>query len=138
MRSKANCCGSGRSTFAAVSVGDIPIKPAITGEWRLPGYPDAVVLQGRRFRRSTEWVWPYRGVAAQYREEVDRNAMHLLVHTDGSFSIDHMDEANPDRGLVLEHAIKDVAKTPVGLLVLTAGAAGLSIAAAVWLMGRRS
>lgn len=88
-------------------VGTIPVEPVITGTWPFGSYPDVVSVGGATFRRAV-WAWPfYSGVVAQYRQDVATNAMHLMVYRDGSFVIEHMDEANPDAGLVLEHAALD-------------------------------
>lgn len=109
-----------------MSVGEIPITPALQGAWPLQDFPERAVVLGRTFARSHAWAFPYSGVVAQYREDVDRNSMHLRVYEDGHFDITHMDEANPERGLVLEHAIKDVSRTFLGALALTA--AGTTVA----------
>jgi hypothetical protein len=110
-------------------IGAIPIDPPFSGKWPLVGYPEVVRWRGREFRRAT-WTWPYENVVAQYREVADRNAMHMLVYSSGRFVIDHLDEANPDRGLVLEHAVLDVAQTPVGAVIkTTAVMAGLALGA---------
>jgi hypothetical protein len=44
--------------------------------------------------------------------------MHLMVGADGNWIIEHTDDANPDRGLVLEHTLRDVIQTPVGAFAL--------------------
>jgi hypothetical protein len=78
-------------------------------------------------------VWREAGLVAQYREDVDHRSMHLFVHDDRSWTIDHVDDANPERGHVLEHAIRDVLPTPVGALLFTGAlllvVAGVSYAA---------
>lgn len=120
-----------------MSVGDIPINPAIRAAWPTPGvFPVAVQLLGRSFVRSSAWSFPYPGVVAQYREDVDHNSMHLRVFDDGHFDVTHLDEANPERGFVLEHAIRDVSGTFVGGLVLTAAGTALAIALARALLRR--
>lgn len=95
-------------------------------------FPPSIELAGRAFERSDTWAAPYAGVVAQYREARDRDAMHMLVHDDGTWSIDHIDEANPERGLALEHAYRDVIHTWWGALLLTgtvvAVSAGVSFA----------
>jgi hypothetical protein len=94
-------------------LGTIPVEPAITGSWPFQGFPNQVELDGTLFVLAT-WAWPFYGAAAQYREAVDYDAMHLLVYRDGSFEIGHLDEANPDRGHVLEHAVLDA---PLGTAI---------------------
>lgn len=89
----------------------------LRGAWAFQGFPAVVTLLGRRFKRSA-WAFPMPGVAAQYREDKPAGSLHVLVHTDGTWSADHTDDANPDRGLLLEHAIRDVAPTPVGRFLL--------------------
>jgi len=125
-------------------IGAIPINPRLSGRWNLPEFPDQVQCNNRLFQRSTTWAWPYPNVVAQYREAVDRDAMHMLIYADGHFEIDHLDEANPDRGLVLEHAVRDVAETPVGRIVTTAAVvlglvlAGLGISVALGAASRQA
>lgn len=99
-------------------IGAIPIEPAITGTWPFGDvFPPTVQLGDRTFQIAT-WAWPlYSGVVQQYREAVPTNAMHLLVFRDGSFEIGHLDEANPDRGLVLQHAALDA---PLGTAIACA------------------
>lgn len=102
-------------------LGTIPVEPPITGTWPFDGFPNQVELgvvavggPGTIFNLAT-WAWPlYPGVVAQYREAVDYDAMHLLVYRDGSFEIGHLDEANPDMGHVLEHAVLDA---PLGTTI---------------------
>lgn len=95
------------------SVGAMPITPPIRGRWSAPGFPAEVTMAGRLFRKAN-WQWPYTGVVAQYREAIPVNSRHLLVLDDGSFIIDHYDEANPDSGAAFEHLVKDVLKRPTG------------------------
>lgn len=118
------------------SVGDIPLSPAIHGQWPAQGFPERVQLLGREFTRSKSWSFPYPGVVAQYREAVDHNSMHLRVFDDGHYDVTHLDEANPERGLVLEHALRDVSGTFVGGLLLTAAGTALAIALARALLRR--
>ncbi len=93
--------------------GIIPVEPPITGTWPFEGFPTEVQLNGRTFAAAV-WASPFYGAVAQYREEVDQNAQHLLVYRDGSYEITHVDEANPDRGYVLQHAALDC---PSGLAI---------------------
>jgi hypothetical protein len=101
------------------AVGLARLDEPIHGSWSLSSFPELVTLLGRTFRRAT-WAAPRPDVVAQYREDVDHNSMHLLVHGDGTWIIDHTDDANPDHGLVLEHTFRDVAQTTVGGLALVA------------------
>jgi len=116
----------------AGAVGFVELPEPLRGSWPVVSelgdldFPDHLTLGGRAFTRSTKWAAPYAGVVAQYREDRDRDAMHLLVHADGTWTIDHIDAANPDRGLVLEHAYRDVIHTWWGALLLTGAAVGVS------------
>jgi hypothetical protein len=98
----------------------------LRGAWAFPDFPKRVELGGRTFVRSDTWAAPLSGVARQYREDVERQAMHLYVLTDGTWKIDHIDEANPEKGLVLEHAFRDVVHTWWGASLLVAGVLGVS------------
>lgn len=118
-----------------MSVGELPINPPLRGQWPTPNvFPERATVLGRPFVRSSAWSFPYPDVAAQYREDVDRNSMHLRVFNDGHYDVTHIDEANPEHGLVLEHAIKDVSGTFVGGLVLTAVGTVGAIFLARWLL----
>ena len=113
------------------AVGFAELATPLHGAWPLDTFPAVVSLLGRTFKRAT-WAAPYPGVIAQYREDIDHHSMHLMVHADHSWVIDHSDDANPDRGLVLEHTFRDVVQTPLGAIALTLGvlltSAGLSYA----------
>lgn len=94
----------------AGTVGLIPLKPPIRGAWPFSGFPKQVKLDGRVYRKAT-WQWRHRPeILAQYRELGASNVRHLHVLRDGTFIIDHLDEANPDAGKVLEHLKLDVMK----------------------------
>jgi hypothetical protein len=108
------------------SVGFTSLPEPLRGAWTFDGFPLRVEIIGRSFVRSDTWSAPLPGVVRQYREDVPRNSMHLEVHDNGLWSIDHVDAANPERGLVLEHALRDVVQTPLGALVLVAGVLGVS------------
>lgn len=86
------------------------LEKPVKGWWPWSNYPTIIMCEGRRFKKSENWRWPYPGVVAQYREDRDRNARHMLVHADGRFVIDHVDNANPERSfeLMVEHAARDV------------------------------
>ena len=112
------------SCIAASAVGFVELPEPLRGTWPRPDFPDFVQLGGRTFKRSTKWAAPYPGVVAQYREDVDRQAMHLMVHADRTWTIDHVDEANPERGLVFEHTFRDVVQTWWGALLLTGAVVG--------------
>lgn len=111
---------------ARASVGFTSLPTPLTGAWRFEGYPERISLMGRTFTRGDTWSAPIPGVAKQYREDVDRNAQHLYVLSDGSWRIDHVDAANPERGLVLEHALRDVLQTWWGATLFVTGAVALS------------
>lgn len=108
-----------------MSVGFAVLEQPLRGRWPFNGYPESVVLLGRTFKRA-RWAARRRFVAAQYREDIDHNSMHLMVRADGNWIIEHTDDANPDRGLVLEHTLRDVIHTPAGALGLTVVVAALS------------
>lgn len=108
------------------AVGFAELAEPLRGAWPLPNFPEVVQLLGRTFKRSTTWAAPLPSVVAQYREDVDRNSMHLLVHADRSWVIEHTDDANPERGLVLEHTFRDVIQTPLGAVLFTLGVVGLA------------
>lgn len=112
------------------AVGFAELAQPLRGKWTFQGYPETVSLLGRVFKRSKKWAAPYHLVVAQYREDVDHHSMHLLVKADGTWLIEHTDDANPERGLVLEHTVRDVLQTPVGAVLFTlsvvAASAGLS------------
>jgi hypothetical protein len=93
--------------------------------WGLEGHPPRVTVAGATFSRAF-FAYPYDGVVAQYREERDRGAAHLLVYQDGTYAL-HRDATNPDRGplLAIEHVWCDV---PGGPLYVTAGGAALALA----------
>lgn len=113
------------------AVGFVNLPEPLRGSWPARdqhgalSFPDTIAIGGHAFKRSTTWAAPYSGVVAQYREDVDRKAMHLMVHSDGTWIVDHVDEANPERGLVLEHTLKDVIHTPWGAALLALGVVGL-------------
>lgn len=113
------------------AVGFTRLSEPLRGSWLVQGYPETVSLAGRVFKRA-RWAQRKRFVVAQYREDVPHDSMHLLVRSDGTWVIDHTDAANPDRGLVISHAFRDVLDTPGGALLLTLGAvlvsAGVSYA----------
>jgi hypothetical protein len=119
--------GAPGDTLAVVRsvVGFTMLPEPLRGAWTFQGFPEAVDLGGRSFVRSDRWAAPLPGVLKQYREDVDRKSMHLYVLDDGTWKIDHIDEANPERGLVLEHTFRDVVHTPWGAALLTVGCVGL-------------
>lgn len=108
------------------SVGFASLAEPLRGPWPFADFPPRVDIGGHSFRRSDTWAAPVAHVVRQYREETDRGSMHLYVHDDRTWSIDHIDEANPERGLVLEHAFRDVIHTPWGAALLVAGVVALS------------
>ena len=114
------------------AVGFAELAQPLRGTWPFNGFPDSVVISGRTFKRSKKWAAPYHLVVAQYREDVDHDSMHLMVKADGTWIIEHTDDANPERGLVLDHTLRDVIQTPVGAVLFTSAvvavSAGLSYA----------
>jgi hypothetical protein len=89
------------------TVGARPLpKGPIRGEWTFEGLPHRVTLAGRVFERA-KFSLPYPGVLAQYREARAHDSAHLFVLANGRFVVPHLDEANPDQGLLLEHAARD-------------------------------
>ena len=112
----------------AQGLGRIPVEPHVYGQWPFQGFPRQITLGEPDGSTHTfaiaQWASPfYSGVVQQYRETVPTNAQHLMIFRDGSFLIDHVDEANPDQGLVLQHAVLDVgAPLAAGLAVLGFGA----------------
>lgn len=107
------------------AVGFAELADPLHGTWTFDGFPDVVSMLGRTFKRAT-WAAPYPKVAAQYREDVDHDSMHLMVHDDHTWVIEHTDDANPDRGLVLEHTFRDVIQTPLGAVLFTLGLVGVA------------
>lgn len=87
-------------------VGLVQIEPE-GGAWPFQGFPDRVDLDGRHYRRA-RWCRPQSGVV-QYREDRPTCSRHLKV-TGGRWSIDHIDEHNPDRGRVWQHYRADVCR----------------------------
>jgi len=116
------------------AVGFATLEQPLRGRWTFSGHPPSVVLLGRTFKRA-KWAAPRHLVVAQYREDIDHNSMHLMVGADGNWIIEHTDDANPDRGLVLEHTLRDVIQTPVGAVALT-GAVVLVVAGVSYALTR--
>ncbi len=108
------------------AVGFATLPEPLRGPWPFPDFPEHVELGGRSFTRSDTWSAPLPHVVKQYREDRDRESMHLYVHPDHTWEIDHVDAANPERGLVLEHTFRDVIHTPWGAALLTVGVIGIS------------
>lgn len=99
------------------------LNPPRTGWWPYTGYPEAVRIDGRVFRKAV-LKQPYDGVVEQYREDVEKDSRHLKVYGNGTWSIDHIDEDNPDKGRAAQHFFND---HPLGALVML----GLFIAGGV-------
>ena len=89
------------------TVGAYPVTPPKTGKWTFKTFPDVVTVNGKKFKKAL-WQFPRSNVIAQYREDVLHDSTHLFVMKDGTFLIDHVDESNPDKGLVMEHLVNDV------------------------------
>ena len=83
-----------------------PLKNPLRGVWPYQGFPKVVSLSGGRFVRA-KWKRKSRGVNAQYREAVERHAMHLKVLKNGTYVIDHRDSYNPDQGHPVAHFFTD-------------------------------
>lgn len=94
-----------------------------------PAAPSTVVYGGRLFRRAFCRT-PYRGVAAQYREDRPRDSGHMFLLDDGTLIVPHVDAWNPDSGIAgfIMHSLVDDWRTT--LLVLGGVAAG------AWLVRR--
>ena len=89
-------------------VGAVPLDGGpVRGDWPYRGLPEEVKLAGRVFQRA-KFSLPYPGVRAQYREARARDSAHLFVLDTGRFVVPHIDDANPDRGLMLEHGLRDL------------------------------
>lgn len=108
------------------AVGFATLPEPLRGAWTFVDFPERVQLGGRHFTRSDTWAAPLPHVVRQYREDVDRQSMHLYVRDDHTWEIDHVDEANPERGLVLEHTFRDVIHTPWGAALLVVGVVAVS------------
>lgn len=112
----------------APAVGFAELAQPLRGRWTFNGFPDVVALNGRTFKRSLKWAAPRHLVVAQYREDVDHDSMHLMVMADGNWIIEHTDDANPERGLVLEHTFRDVIQTPLGAVLFAISCVGVAAA----------
>lgn len=110
----------------SAAVGFATLLKPLGGAWPFADFPERVQIDGRSFTRSDTWAAPLAGVVRQYREDADRESMHLYVRDDRTWEIDHVDAANPERGLVLEHAFRDVVHTWWGAALLAAGVVGVS------------
>lgn len=79
------------------------------GVWSLSTYPDVVRLGRAQFRKAGSIQQPYEGVVVQYREDIAENSRHMKVYADGTFTIDHVDRTNPDRGVfaAIKHFFQD-------------------------------
>lgn len=111
------------------SIGLVRLGETIIGEWPFPGqFPELVTIENIVYRRSDNWVFPYSSIVRQYRQDTDWNSAHLMVFDDGHFEIDHIDDANPEKGHVFEHAINDVASTPLGASIVAVLITGISVA----------
>jgi hypothetical protein len=100
-------------------VGRYPVEPHVSGSWAFQGLPHQVSLNGRTFNRARIASPFYSGVVGQYREAVPWNAQHLMVFGNGMYVVDHVDEANPDYGHLVAHALLDVGEyVAVGSAVL--------------------
>lgn len=73
-----------------------------------PSPPPEWLELGSRLFRLARWRKDYPGVVLQYREHVPVRSMHLMVHADGTYSIDHVDDFNPDLGFPLRHFFFDL------------------------------
>jgi hypothetical protein len=101
-----------------------PLDPVIEGAWEFGlNYPDAIEIEGHHFNRAIRQQ-AYQDTVAQYRESVARDSMHLLVLTNGTWVIDHVDEYNPDMGHPIRHFLVD---HPKGIPVVLTGIGALGM-----------
>lgn len=100
-----------------------PLEPPIEGVWPFPDFPEAVEIEDDTFVK-TKREQPYEGVVAQYRQNVARDSGHLLVRSDGTYIIDHVDEYNPDMGHPVKHFLVD---HPKGIATAIIGAGALGV-----------
>ena len=108
----------------AARIGERWLAQPMRGAWPVDELPELVRLHGRRFRRAAYWL-PKPGVVAQYRQEVAKDALHLYVLADGSYVIDHSDDANPDAGPLIDHWLADTSSGQVvGMAVVLTAALG--------------
>ena len=94
-------------------------------------FPNEFTLDGRTFRKAVlKEQKP--NVVEQYREHVAKHSFHLYVMADGSWTIDHRDEVNPDIGgaaAAVEHFVVD---HPLGQALAVCGVCilfGVAVAA---------
>jgi hypothetical protein len=99
-----------------MTLGRIPLAMPVRAAWPHPDLPPTVHLQGRTFRQ-TSLALPVAGAVGHYREAVPFQSAHLVILDDGTYLIDHIDEANPDMGQAAAHAALDAPEA------LTAGLA---------------
>jgi len=104
-----------------------PIDPPITGQWPFDVFPEAVEIDGIRFIRARR-KQSYDRCVEQYRQDSPRDCMHLLVLDNGTYSIDHADEYNPDQGYPFRHFVVD---HPKGAATVVAGAGALGVIGSV-------
>lgn len=69
--------------------------------------PTVVQIKGKLFLLA-KWKRRYEGVLWQYREKATFSSAHLFVHPDGTWSIDHIDDYNPDMGYPVHHFFFDL------------------------------
>lgn len=89
------------------TVGAYPVVPLIRGKWPYKNFPVTITVASKPFKKAL-WQWPRPDVIAQYREDAENDAHHLFVMHDGTYVIDHVDEANPDKGHLVAHVLNDV------------------------------
>lgn len=100
------------------------------GVWPGTAYPQEIHVNGDLYRRAV-WEAPYDGVVAQYREDREKSSGHVRAYEDGTWELHDVDNWNPDRGRVLEHAVADVIPslvTPARLLIAAAVVSLLALA----------
>src|SRR6185437_10076267 len=100
------------------SCGAISYQRPLHGPWTITvgfrlSFPNEVRVDAAFFRRA-KWKEPKPGVVEQYREAVETNSRHLLTLEDGRWTIDHVDDVNPDMGDVTAPVRHFVADHPVG------------------------
>jgi hypothetical protein len=109
-----------------MALGRLDLVSPLRGRWPFLQYdgvmllPKEFSLDGRTFRKAVlKEEKP--GVLEQYREHVAKYSFHLYVMADGSWTIDHRDEVNPDIGGAPAAVMHFLVDHPVGQALTVAG-----------------
>ena len=109
-----------------MALGRLDLVSPVRGEWPFRQYggsmcfPDQISVGERKFRKAVlQEQKP--GVVEQYREFVAENSFHLYVMGDGSWTIAHRDDVNPDIGGVPAAVKHFVVDHPLGQALAVAG-----------------